>query len=197
MKLGSSIKRRRNMSSRLSILRRFSPRKPDSESGDGGSRWAYLKDARTLWLLAVLSLAAFAGGYLLSTRVIYPLPPPPGDLFPVPDLSGESPEAVADTLAAVGLNLGVVDSLNHPTAPEGTIVGQSPLPGQLFLVGDTGRIAVSLGPERRLVPTILGRHTDGCTEQVIGFGREPEHGVTRAIGEDDHADPGIGRNGQM
>jgi serine/threonine-protein kinase len=62
---------------------------------------------------------------------------------------------VVDTLSALGLVLGSIDSLAHPSVQAGAIVGQSPLPGQLYVAGDTVRIALSTGPERRPVPDVL------------------------------------------
>ena len=125
-----------------------------------------MRDPRTLGMLAILSLAGFGGGYFFSTRVVYPVPPPTGDLFSVPNLAGEGPEAAADTLAALGLFLGSIDSLNHPSVPAGRILGQSPLPGQLSLQGDTVRIALSTGPERRPVPDLL-RLNSGRARTVL------------------------------
>jgi serine/threonine-protein kinase len=58
-------------------------------------------------------------------------------------------------LAERDLALGRVDSLRHPTAVPGEVLGQSPLAGQLHLVGDTVRLAVSTGPEERPVPDVL------------------------------------------
>jgi serine/threonine-protein kinase len=49
-----------------------------------------------------------------------------------------------------------VDSLSHPSIPEGHIVGQSPLQGQLAQEGDTIRVALSTGLERRAVPDVRG-----------------------------------------
>ncbi|MGD2122973.1 MAG: PASTA domain-containing protein [Gemmatimonadota bacterium] len=117
--------------------------------------FAPLKDPWTLGALAVLALLGFGGGYLISTRVVYPEPPPPGDLSTVPRLLGELPSQVSDTLRSLGLSLRPVDSLNHPGIPEGGIVGQSPLAGQLALVGDTILVTLSKGPEERPVPDVL------------------------------------------
>jgi len=119
-----------------------------------------LKEPRSLGFFAALAIVGFLGGYLITTRLVYPPPPPPGDLHPVPNLAGAFPEEVLDTLAALGLTLGAVDSLNHPTVPEGRIVGQSPLPGQLSLVGDSVWIALSVGPEQRPVPDVLRLNGD-------------------------------------
>ncbi len=166
MKLGSSIRRRREGDGIGFSLRSLFPggkgggskkKKSGKEKGSGkqGRWWTSLAEPRVLGALCLLAALGFGGGYLFSTKVIYPLPPPPGDLNPVPDLAGERPEEAVDSLSALGLVLGSVDSLAHPSIPAGTIVGQSPLPGQLFLPGDTVRIALSTGPERRPVPDVL------------------------------------------
>ena len=160
MKLGSSIRRRRGSGGRVFSWRGFVSGILRRESGESSHWWASLAEAPTLLTLGVLALVGFAGGYLLSTRVIYPLPPPPGDLSPIPNLTGELPAIAADTLAAMGLILGSVDSLKHPAVPAGRILGQSPLPGQLSRVGDTIRIALSTGPEQRPVPDVLRLHGD-------------------------------------
>jgi len=160
MKLGSSIRRRRRKEWKGFSFKRILPGKLLTLLKKWRGRWASLADLRTLWMLGLLAVFGFAGGFLLSTRVVYPLPPPPGDLSTIPNLAGEFPEDAADTLAAMGLILGAVDSLNHPTVPAGRIVGQSPLPGQLSLVGDTVRIAQSIGPEQRPVPDVLRLHAD-------------------------------------
>jgi len=160
MKLGSSIRRRREIGREAFSWKRILPGKLRKESGRRPYWWAVLADTQTLFMLGVLAVVGFAGGYLLSTRVVYPLPPPPGDLSPIPNLTGDLPAEAADTLAATGLILGSVDSLKHPTVPAGRIVGQSPLPGQLSLVGDTVRIALSTGPEQRPVPDVLSLHVD-------------------------------------
>jgi serine/threonine-protein kinase len=103
---------------------------------------------------------SFAGGYLISTLVVFPVPPPPGDLTPVPDLTGVHQNDAGGLLAETGLLLGTVDSLKHPLVPAGEILGQGPLPGQLSLVGDSVRIAVSTGPEERPVPDVLRLRAD-------------------------------------
>lgn len=158
MKLGSSLRRRRGSRNRDRTPGRFASLFASLGTAVGrlGFSWSFLKDPWTLGVLAFLVLLGFGGGYLISTRVLYPVPPPPGDLFEVPNLAGLSPEEALDTLDAMGLVLGRVDSLNHPTAPEGAILGQSPLPGQLSLAGDTMRVAMSTGPERKPVPDVLG-----------------------------------------
>jgi len=167
MRLGSSIRRRRG------------PGKTTRRNGSPGPsrkrasrvRALIFSNPRLLLAVGLLALVGFVGGYLFSTRVLYPVPPPPGDLTPVPRLTGESLEEAGRHLALSGLYLGPVDSLRHPTVPEGRILGQSPLPGQLSLVGDTVWVALSLGPERRAVPDVTRLRADGARTvlEAAGF----------------------------
>lgn len=166
MKLGSSIRRRREgKGNGFSLKNLFAGGKGEGSRKKGsdkkeepamnGRRWTFPGDPRVLGSFVVLAIIGFGGGYFVSTRIVYPLPPPPEDLKPVPDLAGDRPEEAADSLAVLGLVLGGVDSLAHPSIPAGVIVGQSPLPGQLFQPGDSVRIALSTGPEQRPVPDVL------------------------------------------
>ena len=86
---------------------------------------------RVFGILAGLALVGWLGGYLVSTQIMFPAPPPPGDLFEVPDVRGLGLASARERLAGANLALGVVDSLRHPTVNATLILGQSPLPGQL------------------------------------------------------------------
>jgi serine/threonine-protein kinase len=157
MRLGSSIRRRRG------------PGKKKTSSTKKKGKWRRAErlvswlvswarsvwSPRLGWTLGIVAVVGFGGGYLFSTQLLFPVPPPPGDLQVVPDLSGETAEDAQQTLTEAGLVLGSADSLKHPTVPTGVILGQSPLPGQLSLVGDTVRVAISTGPEERPVPDVL------------------------------------------
>ena len=68
---------------------------------------------------------------------------------------GDSPPSGAERLAAVGLVLGPVDSLRHPSMPRDLVLGQAPLAGQLALPGTEVRVTRSLGPQTRPVPDVL------------------------------------------
>jgi serine/threonine-protein kinase len=107
-------------------------------------------------VVAGLALAGWLIGYLLSTRVLFPAPPPPGDMFEVPDLRGLGLVSATERLAGAGLELGTVDSLMHPSATQGLILGQAPLPGQVARPGSPVRVTLSLGPQRRAVPDVVG-----------------------------------------
>lgn len=147
MKLGGSLERRR----------RRGRRSPD----DGGSGFS-LPELGGKVAAGVVGLA-FVGwfvGYMIATRVVFPAPPPPGDMFEVPDLSGVDVETARERLAGASLELGDVDSIAHPTVPDARVVGQSPLPGQAALPGTAVSLTLSLGPQTRSVPDVLGLAAD-------------------------------------
>lgn len=121
-------------------------------------------------MLGAIALIGFAGGYLVATRILFPAPVRTGGLVEVPDLRTTDRVAAQSRLRQFGLELGPVDSLQHPTAPAGQVLGQSPLPGQMALAGSAVRITVSLGPERRPVPDVLQLREADAREVLEGTG---------------------------
>ena len=162
MKLGGSLERRRG---------RRRPRPVERLNGDGREH-AGIRATRPL-LLTGGGLVVFGWlvGYLLSTRVLFPAPPPPGDLFEVPDLRGLTIASARERLAGSRLELGPIDSLQHPSVAESLILGQSPLPGQIARAGSPVRLTVSLGPQRRAVPDVVRLDSDRAriVLQTSGF----------------------------
>jgi eukaryotic-like serine/threonine-protein kinase len=143
VRLGDSLERRRGR-------RRFRP--SDHPDGHGRS----VRVSRGILLTGgALVVFGWLFGYLLSTRVLFPAPPPPGDLLEVPDLRGLTLATAGERVAGSRLALGPLDSLQHPSVANGLIVGQSPLPGQLARAGSPVRLTVSLGPQRRAVPDVV------------------------------------------
>jgi beta-lactam-binding protein with PASTA domain len=127
--------------------------------------------SRLLLIAGGLAISGWLVGYLLSTRVFFPAPPPPGDLYEVPDLRGLALATARERLAGSRLTLGAIDSLQHPSVPEELVLGQSPLPGQLARAGSAVRATVSLGPQRRAVPDVLRLEADRAliVLQTSGF----------------------------
>ena len=79
--------------------------------------------------VAGLCLVGWFFGYTVATRIVFPAPPPPGDLFEVPDLRGLGVASARERLAGAGLDLGSVDSVPHPSVAAGIVLGQSAVPG--------------------------------------------------------------------
>ena len=159
MKLGGSLERRRGRRR----FRSFDPNQPGSAG--------VAVNPRVLAAGAGLVVLGWFVGYLLSTRVLFPAPPPPGDLFEVPDLRGLALTSARERLAGARLTLGAVDSLLHPTVAETLILGQSPLPGQVARADSPVRVTISLGPQRRPVPDVVDLESDRASIvlQTSGF----------------------------
>lgn len=107
-------------------------------------------------LVGGLGLAALVAGWLISTRILLPAPPEPGDLIEVPDVVGDDLTSVEDKLGRVGLVLVSVDSVGHSVVPAGVVFGQTPLPGQLATQGGEVQVTISVGAERVAVPDVKG-----------------------------------------
>jgi eukaryotic-like serine/threonine-protein kinase len=135
-------------------VRRRQPRRRERPAGQAG-RWS--GRLRPLLLLLPLAvLAPFAIGYMLAVYVLFPPLPAASEGIAVPDLVGYSTAEAQRMLAEAGL--GPLESLElpHPTAPAGTVIAQTPLPGQQLRPGVSATVAVSTGQPRVMVPDVSG-----------------------------------------
>ena len=178
MRLGGSIGRRRPV---RGGRRKRRPKGGKRRRGSRGRRpaRAFLRVLRGTVLLAVM----FGLGYVVATRVLFPAPAPLPNLLGVPDLTGLDLEDAAGRAAAAGLAPGAVDSMYHPSAATGSVLGQSPLPGQLALPGAAIEFAISLGPEHRAVPDVIGQHEQRA-RILLGA-----NGFSVAVDSVEHAEP--------
>lgn len=128
---------------------------------------------RSKLLRTVLALVFFGwtGGYLLATQVVFPAPDQPdADYVVIPDLRGLSLGDAEEALRESGFTLGAVDSVHHPDASVGVVIGQGPLPGQLGIPPDSVRVAMSLGSERRPVPEVVGLPREQAVQTLRASG---------------------------
>jgi serine/threonine-protein kinase len=100
-----------------------------------------------LAVLAVLALAGAAGWALFR---------PGEEQVRVPNLVGSPLEQATQTLQQRDLELGETTERADAQAPEGTVVEQSPDAAALVDPGTTVDVVVSTGPERTLVPQVVG-----------------------------------------
>jgi beta-lactam-binding protein with PASTA domain len=151
--LGGSMRRRRGKGE--------GPRKSPLVTAQDWLAWRQ-KEARTrLALIGVgVAILGFGFGWLLATRAIFPPPEPPGDMYVVPDLYGVEVAEAVRLIEEAGLTRGLVDPFRHPEADSGLVVGQDPLPGQLARPGDSVRVSVSMGVERRSIPDVSHLRSD-------------------------------------
>ena len=162
MRLGSSIRRRRFRSDG-----RF--------EWPAEKRWLSLGPLNVSRDAVVLASAVvvfgLVSGYLVTTRLLFPMPPRPQDLLEVPDVRGLDRAAALDRMAGAGIGAAVTDSFRHPTALRGEVLGQNPLAGQLSTATNTVALTVSLGPVRRPVPDVvrLGLNSARTVLEASGF----------------------------
>ena len=162
MRLGSSIRRRRFRSDG-----RF--------EWPGEKRWLSLGPLNLSRDAAVVAgtvlVFGLVFGYLVTTRLLFPMPPRPQDLFEVPDVRGLDRTVALDMMESAGILAAVTDSFRHPTALKGEVLGQAPLAGQLSTAENTVALTVSLGPVRRPVPDVvrLGLNSARTVLEASGF----------------------------
>jgi len=107
---------------------------------------------------ALLTLATFVLGYTISARWLFPSEEDPtqGDFTEIPDLSGVPLDVAVTRARDLGLEARSEGALHHPEMEAGSVIAQSPLPGQVARPGDTLHLTLSAGPESRLVPDLVG-----------------------------------------
>lgn len=177
MDLGSSIRRRRKGKGggtrsrkeprrlkmpRLKMPRVKKPRGTAARRRERPPRRAGSR-LRQVVLALVVAGAGLGSGYVLATTSFFPPGEPPPELQGVPGLAGHSLESAVALLADSSLVVGQIDSVRHPVAVAGTVIGQSPLPGRTALQRAPVRVAVSLGPEIRAVPDVTRLHGGRAT----------------------------------
>jgi hypothetical protein len=173
--LGDSVRRRQP--ARLKAKPRDGREGRDGEAPprSGRRRWLPL-----LWAVPAALVLPFVIGYLLAVHVIFPPEAASGPGVPVPELVGRSLVEAQAEMAVAGLGTMDVTELPHPTAPAGTVIAQSPLPGQQLRPGAGARVAVSRGRPRVLVPDVQGF----AAERAETMLRRAGFDVARATQED-------------
>jgi len=121
---------------------------------------------------AAAVLLGWGTGYLYATHVAFPGPEiHVAEYREIPELLGLELAEARELLAERGLETGSVDSIHHPEAGRGRILGQSPLPGQLGIPGGEVELTISLGPEERPIPDVTRLRADRALTvlQTTGF----------------------------
>jgi eukaryotic-like serine/threonine-protein kinase len=82
----------------------------------------------------------------------------------VPKIVGMTPEAASALLSDRGLIMDVQDRFYSPEIAEGKIMSQAPSPEAVVRRAYRVRVAVSLGPQRALIPDLIGK--SGRTAEI-------------------------------
>ena len=167
----------------------FTSRRRSAGTSSGGGRLSL-----SLGSPAVRGVAAGIGGlligYLVATVVLFPAAAHSTDLLEAPDLLGEDLTLAEQQVRELGLEVERVDTVQHPRAPRGQVLGQNPLPGQLVATDGSIRFTVSAGAVMLPIPAVVGRQMTQAVDllEAAGFtyaadtveSEEPEGSVVGA-----------------
>jgi serine/threonine-protein kinase len=119
---------------------------------------------------SVIAVAAFLVGYGVTT-LTFMRARAPIDVVTVPDVRELKVADATRALARAELTLVVGDSFPNPTQDAGSIVAQSPLPGQEVAPGAEVRVIISTGTGRVAVPDVAEMAVGLATRtlRVAGF----------------------------
>src|SRR5256885_10230013 len=102
-------------------------------------------------LALMLLMVATLSGLLAMRFAIH------GGEVKVPKIVGMTPEAAGALLSDRGLIMDVQDRFYSPEISEGKIMSQAPSPEAVVRRAYRVRVAVSLGPQRALIPDLIGK----------------------------------------
>jgi len=123
------------------------------------------------WPLLTTAVAGLMIGY--AAIAVYLLPGITGRAeSAVPNVVGLLYDDAAARLGAAGFTVRTGESLNHPTTPRNSVLGQNPAPGVKGLKGDEVLLDVSLGPRKGIVPDVIGLPRDEAIKTIEAAGFE-------------------------
>lgn len=122
-------------------------------------RWV----APLLWVLVLclLAAAALTGGWYLGN----------GRFATTPPLVGLTEQAATDSLVAAGFRVAVEPEQRFSEeVAAGLVLTQTPVPGNEVRKGSTVSLALSRGPDRRVLPQLVGTTQQQATAALAGVG---------------------------
>ena len=117
-------------------------------------------------------IVSLLAGYFLAAMVLFPAPFFV-ETMAVPDLTGMSRSQAEGALQARGLVAGDLESVNHPTAPAGSIVWQDPPAGVVVPEGTSIPLSVSRGAQQIPVPDVANYTGDLARVLIESAGLVP------------------------
>lgn len=152
------------------------------------------RSRRAPWVALIVAIAvgvAAFGGWWLAAG--------PGKTVPTPDVLGLSITAAEGALATAGLSLTIAEEQFSEQVPPETIISTDPAPGDG--VREEGSVAatVSKGPERYLVPDVIGLAPDQAVAAITDAnlatgGRSEEFSDNVLVGAVSSTEPAIGES---
>jgi beta-lactam-binding protein with PASTA domain len=119
---------------------------------------------RFIFLTLVLLVVALVSALTAMRFAIH------GREVAIPDLVGKSPAEARRIADAAGFQMNVERQYYSPTVPEGKILSQLPAPGTKVRRGWQIRVAESLGPQRVVIPNVLGESQRAAQINILRRG---------------------------
>ncbi len=151
---------------------------PTVKSGDG--QWRRLRDVAARRPVLSTAVGGFLGGFVLAALWLLPQTLIRGESA-VPNVVGLLYTDAAARLTAAGFSVKTGDELHHPTAPKGSVLGQTPAPGIKAQKGNDVVLDVSLGVKRGTVPNVLGMARDAAVKALEEAGFDVATEITERL----------------
>src|SRR5579863_3074585 len=119
---------------------------------------------RFIFLTLVLLVVALVSALTAMRFAIH------GREVAIPDLVGKPPAEARRIADAAGFQMNVERQYYSPTVPEGKILSQLPAPGTKVRRGWQIRVAESLGPQRVVIPNVLGESERAAEINILRRG---------------------------
>lgn len=113
-----------------------------------------------IWMVLVLIIVALLSALTAMRLAIH------GREVAMPDLLAKTPAEARQLAEDTGLSLQVEREYYSSTIPEGRVVSQTPVAGTLIRRGWEAHVALSLGPQRVVIPKVVGE-SDRAAEITI------------------------------
>jgi eukaryotic-like serine/threonine-protein kinase len=105
------------------------------------------------WLYPSLFAICLLGGYLWAALVFFPAPFFTANKT-VPSVVGDQRDAAEQALTQAGFTVGEIRVVSHPTAPNGQVIWQDPVPEMVMAEGTRIELYVSGGQQPIPVPDV-------------------------------------------
>lgn len=93
----------------------------------------------------------------------------PGSKVPVPSVVGASVDKATSLVSPLGLKIEVADRVYSEEVPEGLVISSNPGGGEKLEPAGTVKITVSKGPERYVVPLLIGLTPEAAVNAIARF----------------------------
>jgi eukaryotic-like serine/threonine-protein kinase len=145
-----------------------------------GARFGRLRTLASQRPIVSTAIGGFLLGFVIVALWLLPQTLIRGESA-VPNVVGLLYSDAATRLTAAGFSVKTGDELHHPTAPKGSVLGQTPAPGIKAQKGNDVILDVSLGVKRGTVPNVVGMAREAAVKALEEAGFDTPDDVTERL----------------